>query len=289
MMPRREFFVRVFALAFVLGASVFVAVRAAVARDGVTGSARSFVTVAGTVTNVPGDPREVAMRFSFHRVGGAALCAPVVDPVQVAPGGAFSAQVPLDAAGAVCPADLLDGRDVEVDVDVGALPLVRNAKINPVPYAHFSTSAGTAERLSRGPRFVQSRLPATFSFLAPAGVGGDPIVPDLMITIPTTGTYLLVFSARCFAIGVGTSTTRDDQNAVDLFVAGRRIARQAIPGHLGEENQQRANGVTIVVPYSASAGDVVRVGLHVLTGRAEVSAQEDDNARLIAIPMVEGL
>ncbi len=144
MMPRREFVIRVLALGFVLGASVFVAVRAAVARDGATGSARSFVTVAGTVTKLPGDPREVAMRFAFHRVGGVALCAPVVDPVQVAPGGAFSAQVPLDAAGFVCPADLLDGRDVEVDVDIGALSLVRNAKINPVPYAHFATTAGGA-------------------------------------------------------------------------------------------------------------------------------------------------
>lgn len=288
MMPRREFFIRALALGLVLGASVFVAVRAAVARDGVTGSARSYVTVAGTVTNLPGDPREVAMRFAFHRVGGPVMCAPVIDPVQVAPGGAFSAQVPLDAAGAVCPTEMLDGRDVEVDVDVGALSVVRNAKVNPVPYAHFATNAGNADRLTRGPRFLQSRLGAAFVFVAPDGIGGDPVVPDLAVTVPAAGTYLLVFTARCFATGVGRPTTRDDQNAIDLVVGGRRIARQALPAYMGEDTRQRVNGVTIVAPYAASAGDVVGVRLHILSGRAELSATEDDSARLIAIPMVEG-
>ena len=82
------------ALVVALGSlGVFVAVRAAVAREGTTGAARTWVTVAGTVTGLPGDPRSVAMRFTFHRPGDATpLCAPTVRDVEVAVGGAFSAR-----------------------------------------------------------------------------------------------------------------------------------------------------------------------------------------------------
>lgn len=133
------------ALTAMLSLGVFVAVRAAVARDGVAGGpARSYVTVAGTVTGVAGTPGMVAMRFAFHRPMAAALCAPQVT-VRVEAGGAFSADVPLDDAMAPCPATLFDGSDVQVDVFVGGTQVVTNAAVNPVPYAHFASQYGTPD------------------------------------------------------------------------------------------------------------------------------------------------
>lgn len=134
----------------VFSVAVFGAVRLAVARDGVAGGpARSFVTVAGTVTGLPGDPRSTTMRFTFHRTmreGGLMLCSPEVRDVPIAPGGAFAVQVPLDAMATPCPGDIFDGRDVEVDIAVGGTAVVTNAAINPVPYAHYASVAGVARQ-----------------------------------------------------------------------------------------------------------------------------------------------
>ena len=125
--------------AVVLGLVVFGAVRLAVARDGVAGgAARSYVTVAGTLTGVT-EP-SVGMTFTFHRPnGGAMLCAPRVDGVSVGARGAFSVQVPIEPPG--CPATLFDGSDVEVDVAVGREVVARDSRINPVPYAHYASVA----------------------------------------------------------------------------------------------------------------------------------------------------
>lgn len=121
------------------------------ARDGVPGAARTWVTFAGMVSGLPGDPRTANMRFSFHRPSAGSdagtpptLCAPTVRDVSISPSGAFSAQIPLDDPSSTCPSDMFDGRDIQVDVDVGAETLVRNASINPVPYAHFASVAGRA-------------------------------------------------------------------------------------------------------------------------------------------------
>ncbi len=144
MMPRREFLVRSAAVSLMIGASVFVAVRVAIARNGVVGNARSFVTVAGTLTNTSSSSATIT--FEFQRRDGAtstALCAPVVT-AQLGPAGAFSVPVPLDDAATPCPSDAFDGRDVWVRALLGGSEVAAWAPVNPVPYAHFATTAGTA-------------------------------------------------------------------------------------------------------------------------------------------------
>ena len=138
---------RTFAVrAAVLGGVVFGAVRFAVARPGVAGGpAGSFVTVAGTLTGVSG---ATMATFEFRRTGTTmVLCAPQVT-ITPGAGGAFSVPVPLDqpelSAMARCPDDLFDGRDVQVRVLIGGNEVATWAPINPVPYAHFASSAGRA-------------------------------------------------------------------------------------------------------------------------------------------------
>ena len=147
---RRSFFwklgVTAAVLALSIGVSVFVAVRLAIARDGVTGGpARSYVTVAGTVTGVTG---RATMRFAFHRRNVTTpLCAPAVD-VMVNADRTFVAQVPLDSdAGteALCPSNLFDGSDTEVDVSVNGMVVAPSVAINPVPYAHYASQYGTPD------------------------------------------------------------------------------------------------------------------------------------------------
>jgi len=122
---------------------VFVAVRAAIARDGRAGSARSFLTVSGSLTGVTGVTR---VSFEFRRRGETAvLCAPMVT-VTPGEGGVFRAEVPVGAPEVACPDDLFDGRDVEVRALVGGVTAAEWAAVNPVPYAHFATSAGAASQ-----------------------------------------------------------------------------------------------------------------------------------------------
>lgn len=135
----RTFAVRLAALGMV----VFGAVRLAVARDGVTGGpARSFVTVAGTLTGVSG---ATPVTFEFRRASSptTVLCAPQVT-ITPGTGGTFSVPVPLDQPElpARCPDDLFDGRDVQVRVLVRENEVATWAPINPVPYAHFASVAG---------------------------------------------------------------------------------------------------------------------------------------------------
>jgi len=122
--------------ALVLGAVIFVAVRTAVARPGVPGgAARSFVTIAGTITGT-GASGALMAEFRFHRPGAMPRCAPQVMITNREPAtGEFSVEVPLDQSGRVCPDDLFDGSDVQVDVVVNGEAVATNAAINPVPYA----------------------------------------------------------------------------------------------------------------------------------------------------------
>lgn len=125
---------------------VFVAVRAAVARDGVAGGpARTHVTVAGTVTGggvTPGSMQ--TMTFAFRRQDGASLCAPRVS-VMVEANGAFVANVPVDDS-VGCPETMFSGADLLVDVYLGAdsgAPIVAAQVVNPVPFAHFASQYGS--------------------------------------------------------------------------------------------------------------------------------------------------
>ena len=140
----RTFAVRAVVLGGVMFGAVFGAVRLAVARPGVAGgSARSYVTVAGTLTGVPG---ETMVTFEFRRASNpTVLCSP---QVMITPGmgGTFSASVPLDQPELTgttrCPDDLFDGQDVQVRVVIGGNPVGTWAPINPVPYAHYASVAG---------------------------------------------------------------------------------------------------------------------------------------------------
>ena len=135
----------------VFGVVVFGAVRLAVARDGVAGGpARSFVTVAGTLTGVSG---ATPTTFEFRRAGSpAVLCAPQVT-ITTGAGGAFSVPVPLDQpelpATARCPDDLFDGRDVQVRVLISGNEVATWAPVNPVPYARFADQSGVANAARR--------------------------------------------------------------------------------------------------------------------------------------------
>jgi len=124
----------------------FVGVRVAVARDGRVGSARSFVTVAGTLSNLPAGTTTATVTFEFQRREGAAtaaLCAQTVSAT-LGVGGAFSVPVPVATPESTCPDDIFDGRDVWVRALYGGGEVAAWAPVNPVPYAHFASTAGTA-------------------------------------------------------------------------------------------------------------------------------------------------
>lgn len=141
----RTFAVRLAAL----GVVVFGAVRLAGAREGVPGGpARSFVTVAGTLTGLASGVNP-HLTFTFQNAqAGASPCVVAVpaDMLVYSPStNAFSAQVPIEA----CSTTLFDGANVTVAVDVRegtttgrVLLTVPPAPINPVPYAHFASVAG---------------------------------------------------------------------------------------------------------------------------------------------------
>jgi hypothetical protein len=117
----------------VLCAAVFGTVRLAIARDGLAGGpARSYVTVAGTLTGVSS---ATPVTFEFRRTSApmVVLCAPQVT-ITPGAGGSFSIPVPLDQpelpVAARCPDDLFDGRDVQVRVVVRGIEVATWASIN---------------------------------------------------------------------------------------------------------------------------------------------------------------
>lgn len=150
--------------ALVLGAVIFVAVRTAVARPGVPGgAARSFVTIAGTITGT-GASGALTAEFRFHRPGAMPRCAPQVmitnrDPAT----GDFSVEVPLDQSGRVCPDDLFDGSDVQVDVVVNGEAVATNAAINPVPYAIHADLAVNAVNATNASQYGTPDCPIGYT------------------------------------------------------------------------------------------------------------------------------
>lgn len=141
--PLRSAALAVSTAASIALAIFFAGMYVAHARDGVAGAGpRSFVTVSGTITGLSGAQRAT---FHLHRRGASAdACAPQVDMI-IREGGVFSVEVPLDDATSRCPEGLFDGSDVLVDVDLpGATGVVRNASVNPVPYAIYSSTASSA-------------------------------------------------------------------------------------------------------------------------------------------------
>lgn len=140
----KAFLARVAVLCLALG----VTMRVAMARDGEPGGrARSFVTIAGTVTGVAAG--DTMMRFTFRRtvsVDGGVMeerCVRDVSvPVDAA--GTFAAVVPLVVPGSVCEANFFDGSDVRVDVSIGGVMVVDGGLVNPVPYAIHADTAATA-------------------------------------------------------------------------------------------------------------------------------------------------
>lgn len=139
-----EFLAKSCVFACVVSVGVFVAVRAAVARDGVSsGAPRSFLTVAGTLSGVSGTP---SATFHFRRAGASSdACAPTVTITNLDPiTHAFTVDVPIESCGG-----LLDGSDVTVTVDVGTSVGLVSARINPAPYAAYAGVAGFANAAHR--------------------------------------------------------------------------------------------------------------------------------------------
>lgn len=128
--------------ASLIGVVVFVAVRAANARDGVAGGpTRTYLTVAGTLAGVD-RTRATPAQFTFENARGFS-CGPITVSIPAAVGAteSFSAEVPIDE----CRSDLFDGANVTARVQVAGLNVA--TVVNPVPYARFADIAGgIAER-----------------------------------------------------------------------------------------------------------------------------------------------
>lgn len=203
--------------ALVLGAVIFVAVRTAVARPGVSGgAARSFVTIAGTVTGA-GASGALMAEFRFHRPGATPLCAPQVtisnrDPAT----GDFSVEVPLDQTGRVCPDDLFDGSDVQVDVAVNGESIATNAAINPVPYAIHADLAVNATHAAVASQYGTPDCPIGYTrAMDPTFTGemrlcqrrrADGSVYDEIVRVGTGTTAFWIdrYEASAWANGDGT-------------------------------------------------------------------------------------
>lgn len=203
--------------ALVLGLVIFVAVRTAVARPGVSGgAARSFVTIAGTVTGVAAG--DTMMRFTFrHQVGGEGAFSVVACERRVTaavdPGGSFTAEVPLDAPAPACPNELFDGRDVVVDVSIGDVTVVTGGAVNPVPYALHADRAAVAS--AAAPDSPLALRLADVVSLVPAGTivafGGNAAPPGWTLcdgrTVARVGEFSSLFGAIGVTYGPGDGTT----------------------------------------------------------------------------------
>lgn len=117
----------------------FAGVFAAHAWPGRAGEARSSFTVAGSLTLPAGATRPPTMRFVFHKTG-AADCSVDTRADMPPTGDQFTAQIDYDACGRT----FFDGSDVTADVLVNGAIVVSGQAVNPVPYAHFASTAGVA-------------------------------------------------------------------------------------------------------------------------------------------------
>lgn len=128
-------------LAVVVMAAAFVGNRIASARDGVPGGPpRTAFTVAGTLTGVTG---AVSAVFTFQNTGSSVTCTPpAVTITPDATTGAYSVEVDTES----CSGALFNGGNVTVSVSLGdAGVVVRNANVNPVPYALYAQQYGTPD------------------------------------------------------------------------------------------------------------------------------------------------
>jgi formylglycine-generating enzyme required for sulfatase activity len=152
----KTFLARTLVFGAVVSLGVFVAVRAATARDGVAGgNTRDKLSFAGTLSgNGLAVGSVVTLTFRFHRPGGAAtpLCESRV-PAMIGANNSVAVEVPIDAdtdGGPRCPAGMFDGSDVQFDVLVTpsggtATEVATYQSINPVPYARYADRVGTPD------------------------------------------------------------------------------------------------------------------------------------------------
>lgn len=193
--------------AAVLGAVIFAAVRSAVARDGVAGgAARSYVTVAGTVTGADVTPGSNTMVFSFHRRGSATPCERSVT-ANVGADGSFAVEIPTEDPASACPGELFDGSDVQVDVRVNGHEItIANPYVSAVPYAIHADHAAAVT-----PDSGLSRQLARAENAVPAGTivafGGSDAPTGWLLcdggAVNRTGVYARLFDAIGTAWGAG--------------------------------------------------------------------------------------
>ncbi|MFO0649954.1 MAG: hypothetical protein U0326_27285 [Polyangiales bacterium] len=156
-----KFLPRALVLGAIIAAGVFVAVHAAMAREGERGGhTRTFLTVAGSIAvPVRMPPMTPHLTFIFEKVdplsdAGAAAGPSVVCTVTNASTqyntstGSFSSEIPIDA----CPGSMFDGANVWVttvvrDGSMTGAELLRTERrpLNPVPYARYADQYGTPD------------------------------------------------------------------------------------------------------------------------------------------------
>lgn len=278
----------------VLSLAVGVTIRVALARDGVPGGrSRSFVTIAGSVTGAGVTPgARTMMRFTFHEPASAMRpmgpCLSTV-PVDVATNGEFVAEVPTEG----CVEALFDGRDVQVDVNIGGVDVVANQSVNPVPYAiHADQAASAAPDSGLGQQLAavaNAAPPGTVVAFAGAGSGGNPpagwlwcdgravsrtTYASLFAAIGTAwgaGDGMMTFSLPDlrgrFLRGVDLGANRDADRAVaDAGVGsiqghtvgrhnhlGRDPAGRDLPVFVGLQGGNRGTGCCEATPHGAAA------------------------------------
>lgn len=215
----RAFLARTLVFCAVMSLGVFVAVRAATARDGVAGgNTRDTLSFAGTLTGngvVPGSSVDLTFRFHRARMATPPICVVLVRGVPVRENNAIAAEVPIDPeadGGARCPTGMFDGSDVQFDVLVGATEVAMNQAINPVPYARYADRVGTPD--------------------CPTGYEKDGAASTATITV----CYRVVTfeggapSARDEVVKVGVGATAFWVDRFEASVYDRRGASQAMVG-----------------------------------------------------------
>jgi hypothetical protein len=205
-----QFLSRALVLGAIIAAGVFVAVRAANAREGERGGrTRTALTVAGSLAVPPG-VRSPQLTFEFHRGAVAedagTACGPITDAsVTYDPAAqSFSAEVPIEA----CP-ELFNGESVWVTTTVtdgpdgGVLLTVPRAAVNPVPYANYATQAASLTPAAQG-QLVPPGAVIAFAGAEPAPLGW--LLCDGR-ALPRDGMYQALFRAIGTAHGAGDGST----------------------------------------------------------------------------------
>ncbi|MBI5517563.1 MAG: SUMF1/EgtB/PvdO family nonheme iron enzyme [Deltaproteobacteria bacterium] len=151
MITRREFLLRTLLATLLATATfcvaAFVTIRTALAREGEPGRPRTYLSIAGTLSEVPvgSSATMPVVEIQFRRVG-TEVCRREVTLRRDATTGSFTGEIDLERAtpGVACPPDLFDGRNVEARALIAGMEIAPYTAINPVPYAFFAMSAGSA-------------------------------------------------------------------------------------------------------------------------------------------------